>query len=50
MSENLIVPPGLESFFPLYPALKRWAMLGRPFGTGFAILVVSRFSARKRRR
>ena len=28
--ENWVVPLGLESFFLLYPALKRWAKLGRP--------------------
>jgi len=33
--ENSVVPTGLESFLPLYPALKRWAKLGRPFGAGF---------------
>jgi hypothetical protein len=33
--ENSVVPPGLELFLPLYPALKRWAKLGRPFGAGF---------------
>ncbi len=32
--ENSVVPPGLESFFPLFPALKRWAKLGRPSGAG----------------
>jgi hypothetical protein len=30
--ENSVVPPGLESFLPLFPALKRWAKLGRPSG------------------
>jgi hypothetical protein len=30
------VPPGLESFLPLSPALKRWAKLGRPSGAGFS--------------
>ena len=29
------VPPGLESLSPLFPALKRWAKLGRPSGAGF---------------
>src|ERR1035438_6198768 len=33
--ENSVVPPGLESFLPLFPALKRWAKLGRPSGAGF---------------
>ncbi len=32
VSEEWVVPPGLESFFPLSPALKRWAKLGRPRG------------------
>ena len=32
--ENWAVPPGLEAFCPLYPALKRGAKLARPFGTG----------------
>src|ERR1039458_5385265 len=27
-----VVPPGLYSFLPLFPALKRWAKLGRPPG------------------
>ena len=30
--ENSVVPPGLESLVPLFPALKRWAKLGRPYG------------------
>ncbi|HYW39817.1 MAG TPA: penicillin acylase family protein [Terriglobales bacterium] len=34
VSENWVVPPGLESFVALSPALKRWAKLGRPFGAG----------------
>jgi hypothetical protein len=34
-AENWVVPPGLKSLFPLYPALKRWANLGRPSGAGF---------------
>src|ERR1039457_4595337 len=33
--ENSAVPPGLESFLPLFPALKRCAKLGRPSGAGF---------------
>ena len=33
---NSAVPPGLESFVPLFPALKRWAKLGRPSGAGFS--------------
>src|ERR1039458_3274859 len=27
-----VVPPGPELFLPLFPALKRWAKLGRPSG------------------
>ena len=34
--ENSVVPPGLESFLLLVPALKRWAKVGRPSGAGFA--------------
>jgi tetratricopeptide (TPR) repeat protein len=34
--ENSVVPPGLESFLPLFPALKRWAKLGRPSGAAFS--------------
>jgi hypothetical protein len=33
MRENPVVPPGLESFLPLSPALKRWANVARPYGT-----------------
>jgi hypothetical protein len=29
-------PPGLESFLPASPALKRWAKLERPSGAGVA--------------
>ena len=32
---NSAVPPGLERFSPFFPALKRWATIGRPFGTEF---------------
>ncbi len=32
---NSVVPPGLESFVPLFPALKRWAKLGLPSGAGY---------------
>jgi hypothetical protein len=32
LCENSVVPPGLESFLPLYPALKRWAIGRRPSG------------------
>src|SRR5208282_3571783 len=35
VSENSVVPPGLESLGPLFPALKRWAKLVRPSGAGF---------------
>jgi len=28
--EKSVVPPGLESFVPFFPALPRWAKLGRP--------------------
>jgi hypothetical protein len=38
--ENWVVPPGLRSFFPLFPALKRWAKLVRPSG---AVLSSSSF-------
>jgi hypothetical protein len=34
--ENSVVPPGLESFVPCFPALARWAKLVRPSGTGFS--------------
>jgi TldD protein len=37
--------PGFESFFPLFPALKRWAELGRPCGTGFLNISLRRFAA-----
>ena len=36
LRENWVVPPGLESFFSLFPALKRWAKFGRPSGSGFS--------------
>src|SRR5208283_2008402 len=32
--KNWVVPPGLSSFFLLFPALKRWAKLVRPSGAG----------------
>ena len=32
LCENSVVPPGLESSFPLFPALKRRAIVSRPFG------------------
>jgi TldD protein len=38
VGENSVVPPGLESSLPLFPALKRWAKLVRPFGAGLLIL------------
>jgi hypothetical protein len=34
--EKSVVPPGLESFVPLFPALARWAKLVRPSGAGFS--------------
>jgi hypothetical protein len=34
LGENSVVPPGLESFLPASPALKRWAKLERPSGAG----------------
>src|SRR5450759_5427495 len=34
--EDSVVPPGLESFLPLFPTLKRWAKLGRPSGAAFS--------------
>jgi len=34
--ENSVVPPGLESLVPLFPALPRWAKLVRPCGAGFS--------------
>src|ERR1019366_5454626 len=34
--ENWVVPPGLRSFFPLFPALKRWAKFVRPSGAVFS--------------
>ena len=40
--ENSVVPPGLESFSPLFPALKRWAKLGRPSGAGFSCISLHR--------
>src|ERR1022692_3888978 len=36
LRENWVVPPGLRSFFPLFPALKRWAKLVRPSGAAFS--------------
>ncbi len=34
--ENLVVPPGLESFLTLFPAINRWAKLARPSGAGLS--------------
>jgi penicillin G amidase len=36
MPEESAAHPGLESFVPPFPALKRWAKLGRPSGAEFA--------------
>jgi penicillin amidase len=36
LQDNWVVPPGLESFVPLSPALKRWAKLGRPSGARYS--------------
>jgi cytochrome c-type biogenesis protein CcmH/NrfF len=36
VSPKRAVPPGLASLFQLSPALKRWAKLVRPCGTGFS--------------
>jgi len=35
LRENRVVPTGLWVFFPLYPALKRWATLFRAYGAAF---------------
>ena len=35
--EVWVVPPGLSSFFSLFPALKRWARLVRPSGAEFFV-------------
>ena len=37
VGENSVVPPGLESLGPLFPALKRWPKLVRPSGAAFSI-------------
>src|ERR1035441_4217615 len=37
LGENSVVPPGLDSSDPLFPALKRWAKLVRPSGAGFLV-------------
>ena len=37
VGETSVVPPGLASLGCLFPALKRWAKLGRPSGAGFLI-------------
>src|SRR6266403_3664280 len=33
--ENWVVPPRLESWLAVFPALKRWAKFDRPPGLGF---------------
>ena len=38
--ENWVVPPVLESSLPVFPALKRWADLVRPYGAGFLSILV----------
>src|ERR1035441_2483910 len=35
LGESSVVPPGLDHLLLSFPALKRWAIFGRPFGTGF---------------
>jgi HlyD family secretion protein len=42
--ENWVVPPGLNSFSPLFPALKRWANMVRPSGAGFLSILAIGFS------
>jgi outer membrane lipopolysaccharide assembly protein LptE/RlpB len=37
--ENSVVPPGLESVLPRFPALKRWAKFGRPSGAAFSFAI-----------
>src|SRR5258708_35184832 len=39
--ENWAVPPGLQSFVSAFPALKRWAKLGRPSGAGLFVVAVA---------
>jgi hypothetical protein len=39
--ESWVVPPGLEAFFLLSPALKRWAKLVRPYGAGSSYISFS---------
>jgi hypothetical protein len=39
-AEKRVVPPGLTLFFLADPALKRWAKVACPFGTGIAWLIV----------
>ena len=36
VDQKSVVPPGLESFLPAAPALKRWAKLDRPSGAGLS--------------
>src|SRR5260370_26927054 len=38
--ETSVVPPGLEFFFPPFPALKRWAKFGRPSGTRLSRVLI----------
>jgi hypothetical protein len=45
--ENSVVPPGLESFFPLFPALKRWAKFGRPSGAGLSGISFHRIAQKR---
>src|SRR5450759_922097 len=45
--ENSVVPPGLESFFPLFPALKRWAKFGRPSGAGLSGISFHRIAKKR---
>jgi hypothetical protein len=42
--ENSVVPPGLESFVPFFPALARWAKLVRPSGAGFSGILPHQFA------
>ena len=36
MNKKSVVPPGLKSFLPLFPALKRWADFGHRLGAGIS--------------
>jgi cytochrome c-type biogenesis protein CcmH/NrfF len=42
-SKDSVVPPGLASSRLLFPALKRWAKFGRPFGTLFSCASLRRW-------